>query len=909
MKHTHYLGSTFRNRYSKEPSLSDIEDPLIDSGLLGKNPLSKRIIRTTSINDDSFSDFSDKKTSLYIKPRAKTRIKPDQLISKPIILDASPRRPQTSVGLNSKEEKVKEVPNVFYGSILPPNEPPSPSNFVQLSEMLSRLLESEEIDESDVYSQIFCDLVRQFYIECSEEGVLLNKCRCFFEESQKKIPEIRTTLQSKLDKIQIEIQENQKSQNMLHESITENEKHSNHLVSVVEDMKKDLSLLISKHDQYIKAISVSSHEANDLKRNLDQLGQNISMKSKKLAELNEQLRSLDVIGAQYTADTLRFTENIRSIRKQQESGKAKLASSSYEIQSAKGSIAILDREIQAMTLELEKAQAVPEHFNIDTQTDLISKKAISTGSGQKIEREQSRKEITGTLFERICQEHALLCGKEQARPLQALTYDEFYKLKSIIVSHETEFRMSKDDINMANKGEFVLHSDNHDYIRLFASKLTSDIMDRAVARTPKSSIVSQTLSKSNQKEADTTQGPKIKEKTRFISMLISDYSMRNPKRFDWLLTNIRTLYDEKAVENEKLIAEGAVLLPFPEFILAFSKKRYVLDFVSDQFCWDIHISANEHIDRTLEAEMFSGFLNEKYNAEQLAFYLRCRADCIKIGCSVTVRTRDQLETFNEYYLSQDQLESILPSWWEERYQKSLLQEILEYSVARPAIHLESTKRYIAMHDVLNVCINAYEKDTISRLNELLLSYRIVPRINIIKFNELMLSLIPVLTPKQIEDFYRSAVTKSKHRLEISKDKFIKMFQSSCFVRRDRKKEMKKAAKKVEQTHESVSHAWFEKKSHLMMIMDYFVVQSSLQPDNLTLKAYLEDAQRYLSMLNHSLSTGDGDLSCLHYYRLLFTLDILYSAVRPMDPEFFQPSLVSLECAIREGWLDSVFTDK
>ena len=907
MQQSLFLGSAFRNKIPKENTKQNIEETLFSSGLLGKNPENLPIIRSKSEIDSISTNENENYELKSPKKRSKTRQNINKAISKPKIKEITPRRPQTALQTKKIVENSTNPPNIYFATVLPSTEPPAPANFLQLSEMLDRLLKINPNNPNDSYFHIFGDVVRQYYIECSTQGELLEKCRQFYQSASQKIPEIMKTYQKQLESLIEQINKEKNQSEKFFEQIKNNEDHSFHLNKVITEMKSDLSLIIGKHDNIVKNIATNSIEAADMKKNVEQIDQKIIYQNKKLMQLNEQLRSLDLLGAQYSTDTIRFAENLKSIKIQKETGKLKITNFLNEIRSLKGKISILDREIGAITKSLEESQIKPQLVNVDVQIDLINRKLFKVEPKQEQINQNTRKEYSGNLYERIKQEYLLSTTRLSNESLTATTYDDFYKLKNIILSHEEEFRISKNEIINAQNGNIKLEGENFDFLRLFASKLANDAIDNAISKSPTTTKMTQTLSKQAKFEIETQKVPIIKEKTRFVSMLNSDYSIRNPKRFDWFLTTIRSLYDEKASDNEKRIIEKLPIKPFPEFILEYAKKKLILDFVSDQFSWDVHITSHEHFHRSLEAEMFTSFLDETYNKDQLSFFLKIRADCIKIGCSVTIKTRDQLETFNEYYLSQDQLEKLLPIWWEERYQRSLYLEILEYSIARPAIHLEATKRYVAMHDILNVCINTYEKDTILRLNELLLSYRIVPRLNLEDFNNLMIQLIPILTKKQIEDFYRSTVTKSKQRSDISKKQFIKLFKDSCFIYKIQNNIEIKNNFEITEIHEAVSQAWFQQKSKIMMMIDYFQAQSSLQPDNLTLKSYLEDAQRYLSMLNHSLTTGDGDLSCNHFYRLLFTLDILFSAVQNPDPILFQNSLISMECAIRETWLDSIFS--
>ena len=94
------------------------------------------------------------------------------------------------------------------------------------------------------------------------------------------------------------------------------------------------------------------------------------------------------------------------------------------------------------------------------------------------------------------------------------------------------------------------------------------------------------------------------------------------------------------------------------------------------------------------------------------------------------------------------------------------------------------------------------------------------------------------------------------------------------------------------------------KEDLEKIFDFFRAQQALQPDNLTLKTYFDDAVRYHSNFIHAMALNNGKISATQFYRFLFALDALFSALSTVTED--QETLVSMECAIRETWMDAVF---
>lgn len=312
-------------------------------------------------------------------------------------------------------------------------------------------------------------------------------------------------------------------------------------------------------------------------------------------------------------------------------------------------------------------------------------------------------------------------------------------------------------------------------------------------------------------------------------------------------------------------------------------------------------SAEEHKDKSIETELFYNFLNESFDEEQLAFFLLCRKDCLKVGSSVQVQTRDLLESYFEFYLDFDNLERLLrTSWWNSRYNKNLLIELTEYAVERPAVHLDASKKYISTHQVLYFNVIKYAEDKISRLNELFSRSRIIPRLKKKQFERLCLRLIPGINQAKILEFHRSTVTKSKRRFEINLEDFIEKFTQSSILMKSCRSPSQLNLVSLD-LHHTIFRFWQKFKNEITRILDYFQHEINLRPENSIAKSYFEEAIRHRSMMLHSFNVLDGELGAMHLFEFLIITDLLFTTVRDIEPDVFRPSLVSLECAIRECW--------
>ena len=991
-------GSAFRAKMPREPQVKDIEQAVLNSGLLGKTPSQYKIKYSKPSladikpqNDDQSFEFSLIRNGS--SNRYNTITRPHTAISRHKPPSSARRRPETpmselldaakalldseSTPLSSKQTLIlkptkakKEIAtNKFYAKVLHPSDPPSCVNFIQLNEVLDRLMEKQKyilehskaknaeetedmqnlneeeeeeadketniiadndaesklnlyglsyqnsesktvmLDDRKIYYDIFGEVIRQYNVECTDQSGLLDDCREYFSSAYVHIPKIKKHYDDIVQSVENQTKKEVEAMKTLGPSIKQNVEHQSHLAKMITDFDSDLKVLTKHHDELIKKISFAFNELMKLREDTKQLNNRLEEKNRKLMDLLEELRSLDSISGSFTADTLRFADNLKNIRIQQEKGRLHIQSSQKEIARLKESIMEFDKEIVHYTEEIEFSRIKPEIMEFGVQVDLISRRLFKTKKTiDEMLKKQSIKEgieYEGSLFDRIRREYQQILAygpNSVGNTITLNSYEDYAKFKKVLLRHEKEFHMSHSLIDAAQRGEFsIMNSSNSDYIRIFASAVVKNAISDAIQNPPFSRRATQTLQPQQKYEPEETNIDKLRKENRFLRLLNTNYSQRTPQSFDWLCTTIHELYDSKAIHDNRILENRypTELSAFPEFIYNYAHGKFPVQFMADQFCWDVFLTSREHKGRTQEIDIFIAFLDETFNAEQLAFFLICRSDCLKMASNVTVYTRDQLETYNELYLSDDQIEEYLPQWWMHRYKKSYFTSIMELSMNRPTINLEATKRYCAMHDVLLKNVLFFASDSIERLRDLLLEYRITPRLNQKQFNRLTKLLIPKLKDSEVDEFHRATVTKSRPRTNISLEDFVEKFnKTSILINRS---ESYLNVENNEIMHETICRIWNENCVNLLKIYVFFQNQASLQTDNLTLKMHFDDSSKFLSNLKHSIATGDGVLSAIYYFQFMFSLDALFSTLNTFDIN--QESLISIECAIRENWLE------
>lgn len=913
MKHFHLLGSVFRSNALnvKTPAAPKFEEPLVNSGLLGHDP---QVIFSELPEQQTVPRRSSYTTTTHhqnhrnpiitpvVSKRAKTSIEEEIPTPTPALSDAP---------IQAQQELPS--PNVFYRKVLPPNAPPADRNFLQLNELLDRMIakaqEDDLVGQHEAFEIVFMEVIRQYFIECSGQGRLLDKCRLFFSSLAKHIPMLRKRFEKELAQLDLKIKECNNEVDELTKQLIPTEDKRNHLTNIVRDLRTDYQLLTEHLDGLNRNLAHTSREIDELKIARDKIDSRISAKDLKLIKLNEELRALDEVSARCTADTVQVADQLRTLLNQISNGKSRQKAAIEGIQGLKSQLARTNAEIDNLQAAIDESNKYIQMDDAEVQVDLVIKSKRSSAVAEA--RKRREKEL---LMRNNPLGHLFQGGKNGNQinipegGITISTYEDFATLKQLILENSEFFQMSHQSIVNAEKGDFIPSNDNPDYVRLFASKIVSDVIDRSVRKVSTAERQTQTLSRPMQKHQDSEDfGLKSNAHLNFIKMIPVDYSQRDPKSLGWIIKNIRMIYDEKLQLDLKCLEDKQPLTPLDQFTIDLAKRNYNLEFLAYQFCWDLNNTGNEWRESSSEVDMFMNALYEKINVEQLCFMLKCRDFILKVGAVVSTKTEDQTEQIIDYYLSQDQIEPALRKWWKFRYQPSVLQHCMEYAVARPAVHLEATKRYIAMNDILSVCVQDFAVDTVNQMNELLQKSRIVPRLSQDKFIKFMKSLIPYISKQDCDRFYRATVSKSAQRVDIATDDFIIAFKNGSIL--NAHEESPEQDVKLEELLESIKDQWEKKKEMLMIILKYFEKLSNSQLDNLGMRALVTDAQRFQSMLVHSLSIKNATEACYNYFQLVFSLDVLYSVTDGFDIVSGETTLISLECCVKEYWLDSIFDRK
>jgi hypothetical protein len=910
-------GSAFRDKLPPEPTTKDIEAVLINSGLLGKDPGQHAISYAKPLPDYKLppeilmpSPYAGTPRSQGSRPNTTTSRKQS---SRPNT--ATPRAPpsarrrksRTADGARTvlREREPVFGPHIFYGKVLDQSEPPSPANFIQLNEILDRLVEEQKMSEDKIFYNIFGEIIQQYLTECEAQGSLLSDCRDCFTNAKSEIPEIAKAYGAILGQQDEEFTAHQRAISDLRPLLKQLAEKGKRMEGITRDTRDELATLVNFHDKLHKDVDHSTRSLHEMRSKFDQIEERLARKTAKLVDLEEHIRSLTGISGSYNTEAIRFADNLREMEEFREDGKLSIQKAAVTIDSVRNGIRAFDKEIAELTDALEKARIVPECGNHGTQVDLVSRKLFRPNDPNQLDL-GAASAANDELFKRVMEQYGSETRQSNVRDdqIRVRTYDDLEALKTILFAEDDEFRVPPWLIEDVTNGVFdILDSRHKEFFELFAHSMMSDIMNKALSSPPMQNVSVQFFDSHNEAKVGKSLFEQLAARSRFIRLIGLDYSSRRPRQFNWIVDVVREIYDSKAIADDLAFRNGKPYRRLPEYIIELAKGKYGVDFICAQFCWDVHLTAHKHQNRSDEIDIFIDFLDERYTLEQLSFFLLCRSECLQYGSCISVRTRDNMEGTTEYYLSLDQVKALLPNWWKGHYKASFLPAIMELSVPRPAVFLESSQRYVAMSDILRKNIELYGEDCRDRLESLLIHFRVKPGLDPKATAKFLKRLLPTLSAQRIDDLRQVAITKGVGRTNVTRKEFAKRYRRGSVL-----EEREVCPSRAGLAVTGVLDSWNLLREDLWSILTFWKKYLALQPDDLTLKGFVDEATRCEANLKQSLRFDNGDVSVLQFYKYLFALDMLFSCFPPILEEApeNQETLVSMEYSIQENWFDHVY---
>lgn len=381
--------------------------------------------------------------------------------------------------------------------------------------------------------------------------------------------------------------------------------------------------------------------------------------------------------------------------------------------------------------------------------------------------------------------------------LEINNYDDLAKVRELILKNNHKFDYSVTSLVRAHSGVSELQYVDSNEAREFSRWTIKRIMENATYVSMRSDHEVQTdVAEDDVKDMlDVVDGvsfdgdqmfrkapralaPFLRQ-SRFISLLESDESNREPRDLAWLIHSIRSIFDEKTVDDRTQKRYGEPTIPMPEYVLKWAFRQYGRSDLVQKGCWDLFITSHHHMQKYLEITLFVKFLDEKWGVEQLTFFLMCRTWILTRCVTIPVQHIDIEEYLNETYMTKSQVHDFFTTFFpdlESEIKKDIT--IRGFSCSDPTRGNENESACIPMNRILELAVGEVIDEQIRRLRKLLALYGPYPRMSLEKFSSFVDSMIPNIDHIIVDSLYRSSLVPNSIRVDMNHEDFIEYFKSS-----------------------------------------------------------------------------------------------------------------------------------
>ena len=480
------------------------------------------------------------------------------------------------------------------------------------------------------------------------------------------------------------------------------------------------------------------------------------------------------------------------------------------------------REIEAEILELERGTEDAERESTELAQEIVDrakKRDELRNAPVKMKEADTRKNVS-VQADRLAQEEKLRAPKrdegpkindfdkvkdDMAKVLAALgcknglivirSKDDLKRIRDVILKNNGLFDYSPQAVLKAQTGDFILGQCSVDEAALFAAGIMKRIMGNVLRSQEWGEQAVQTDPVEEVKEeSESEEDPRLEKlkafrgapqslfnvvkNSRFVGMLTSDCTARGPKPFDWVIRTIRSIYDEKTVDDRTNEREGTPVTAIPEYILVWGFRQFGSDDRIQKACWDLFVSAHHHMQRYLEVMIFVKFLDEVWTTDQLSLFLKLRTWCLQRCVSIPIEHIELDEYFTETYMTKSQVAEFFRvhfGGWDPEIVDEMI--IKGCACADPERGNENETSCIPMLRILEIAVSEYLDSRVRRLRQMLALFRPVPIMKLKRFSIYAQSLIPNIDADTIESLYESSVLPNTIRCEKDQEEFTELFHS------------------------------------------------------------------------------------------------------------------------------------
>jgi hypothetical protein len=682
-----------------------------------------------------------------------------------------------------KDEPITFPRIVFGAQTIGKPQIASRANYEQLANLLHTLTAPVETNldataeerltrQRDAYDTILSEIVRQGYFECSAKGELFQAVRTYVTDAVDQIPVLQKKLKWQGDVAEKQISELIAQTEELSAQNEKSEKARMTLERVCEEAQSRIEFLEMKipaleEEARNKRVQVVGFEGK-LQKKEDEIAELLKERTRLSTELARQLQIVDDVANELRAANAALAEKTTVV-----------GSLSEEIEQLKRQCESLREEVEHLRDAAVSPIAI-DRVDVQTQTKTYAKSI----------RQRPALAAPDEPAMSVVDFQALKSGYDACGDAtEGLSYAQFERLKKSILAQFTPNSTNGYEVIAVQTGEFQLADCRKDDIRMFAHSLMSRIMDRAcrsVARREAGtqSVVVERAKVSRETNVQPTDFPKAGFGDAFTKLLDPHYADRPPRTFEWILKSLRSIFDEKTVKDATDSKEGRECVPMPQYTLQWSTRQYGLSYLSHQCCWDLVNSARAHQSKSLEIELFRRFLDGDYTTNQLTFFLRVRANCLRRGLTLSTRVTDCDAFFNEVFLPSSTALEFVRKLFDKAGQDLIditIRQMRDEFVRRPSPTVDPSLSYIRMSVFCHQCVDAFGKYELFVLRQMLQFVQIAPKLDGKQFGQLVRGLAPSLTDQAVGELFRTMNATSANKVLMKKGKFKREFRARSLL--------------------------------------------------------------------------------------------------------------------------------
>lgn len=371
----------------------------------------------------------------------------------------------------------------------------------------------------------------------------------------------------------------------------------------------------------------------------------------------------------------------------------------------------------------------------------------------------------------------------------------------------------------------------------------------------------------------------------FTKLLDPMYSNRPPKPFEWIMKSLRSIYDEKTLKDTVDEQEGRQMSPMPQFALQWSTRQYGLSYLSHQCSWDLVNSARAHQDKSPEIEMFRKFLDEDYSVEQLTFFLRVRANCLRRGITIAVKTKDSGDVYNDVIIAGGQALDLMKRVFEKAgpdFVDIACRRLRENFMKRPSPNLDPGVPYVSMASILYQAVDAFGRYEATELRKMMTEFQITPKPEGREFHAIMKELVSTLSEEDIAEFHRLMNTPEEDKRMVSRRKFKKIFRARSLLNKDSGAEIL-LTKNLGKSTKDLEHAR-EEWVKLQPALDSALETGEALEKNVTLSHAMQCLRVEMDNVSASLTCYDVIGVQKHMLACVMTYQTLMWTIKEPRPE-------------------------